>query len=292
MKNKVFLYWFKDEKVGKNFGDELSAYLIERLFHVKVEYLPVPASRSRMLVRGVRMLLKGQLNWIDFLQTLKGVIRGEYVVAIGSILGYTSGKNATIWGSGLMRKTDVVKPSNFLAVRGKKTQERLKELGLTPPEAIGDPALLTNLVYDPEVEVQFDLGIIPHYSHYNELNKLSSDTILVINLLDPIEEVIKKIKSCKKTISTSLHGIIISHTYSIPSLWMQLDEKPLHGDTFKFEDYFSSVGIRLYEPLVYKDIINFTSNSLDDLFARYSKEAIIQNDLSEIQQQLLKVATF
>ena len=292
MSDKVFVHWFKDKQLGPNFGDELNHYLIEKLSGKKVEHVPIPSSRSRMLVRGVRSLLKGNISLMDFTNNIKACINGEYIVSIGSILGYTSGKNAVIWGTGFMRKTDPALPSSFLAVRGVKTQERLKEIGIKPPSVVGDPALLLDLVYNPKVEKKYTLGIIPHYSHYEALVGLSSDQIIVINLLDDIEKVIKEIKSCEYTISTSLHGIITSHVYNVPSLWFQISDSPLHGDTFKFEDYFSSVGISFYAPHMMPSIDIFNINEVLSLFDVFKEKSFIQIDISILQKELLAVAPF
>jgi hypothetical protein len=57
-----------------------------------------------------------------------------------------------------------------------------------------------------------------------------------------LEKVIDKIVSCTFTISSSLHGIVVSHAYNINSLWVRfadtLGKGPvdLKGD-FKFRDY-------------------------------------------------------
>jgi hypothetical protein len=46
-------------------------------------------------------------------------------------------------------------------------------------------------------------------------------------------------------VSSSLHGIIIAHSYGIPAAWIAISE--IHGSgvsaDFKFLDYYSSVGL-------------------------------------------------
>lgn len=292
MSGRIFVHWFKNKRLGPNFGDELNHYLIGKLSGQKVSHVPIPATRSRMLVRSFKNIFKGDMSLLDFINNVKAFINGNYIVSIGSILGYTSGKNAVIWGAGFMRKTDTALPSSFLAVRGVKTQERLKEIGIKPPSVVGDPALLLDLVYNPKVEKKYTLGIIPHYSHYEALVGLSSDKIIVINLLDDIEKVIKEIKSCEYTISTSLHGIITSHVYDVPSLWFQMSETPLHGDTFKFEDYFSSVKIPLYCPQLMPSIIDFDLAKVIKSFDDLHENSIINIDIKKIQKDLLRVTPF
>ena len=47
--------------------------------------------------------------------------------------------------------------------------------------------------------------------------------------------------------STSLHGLIISHAYGIPAIWIKAGN--IGTDGFKFKDYFSSVNIPYYSPI-------------------------------------------
>lgn len=65
-------------------------------------------------------------------------------------------------------------------------------------------------------------------------------------MLDPIECVIDNILACENTFSSSLHGIIVSHAYNIPSL--RVNFQASLGD-LKFHDYFLSVGIEKYIPI-------------------------------------------
>ncbi len=93
------------------------------------------------------------------------------------------------------------------------------------------------------------------------------------------------------TISTSLHGIIVSQAHNIPSLWYRILEKPLTGDSIKFYDYFSSVGIDEYEPFELS-IRDFQIDRTIKQFELYEEVTIIKNDLSKIQQDLIRVAPF
>ncbi len=200
---------------NQNFGDKLTPYLIQKI------------------------------TGIYPLQCSKHCIR-EYYAVIGSILGLTN-RNAIIWGSGIIsRYQNVKRPKKILAVRGPETRRRLLEMGYKCPKIYGDPALLLPKFYFPKIKKKYEFGVIPHYVDYEKVKlKVKSKNILVIDLLKPVENVINDILSCKKTISSSLHGIITSQAYNIPSIWVKFSND-LAGDDTKFKDYFLSVGIIPY----------------------------------------------
>jgi pyruvyltransferase len=109
------------------------------------------------------------------------------------------------------------------------------------------------IFYKPNVEKEHELGIIPHYVDYERTKKENKDKkILIINILDGIEKVMDDINRCKRIISSSLHGIIASHAYGIPSIWVKFSDK-LAGDNIKFADYFLSVKINPYDPLDFRN---------------------------------------
>jgi hypothetical protein len=110
--------------------------------------------------------------------------------------------------------------------------------------------------------------------------------------LDDVEKVVKDICSCKYTISSSLHGIIVSHAYNIKSLWYKLSDLELSGDNIKFEDYFTSVNIENYLPY---ELWNIKELNIDEIVKNIEKETrknSIQADLNKIQLGLLLVAPF
>ena len=57
---------------------------------------------------------------------------------------------------------------------------------------------------------------------------------------DILESIIDEIQSCKYILSSSLYGIILSHTYNIPCVWINgINE--LGENQTKFYDYNSQV---------------------------------------------------
>jgi len=96
--------------------------------------------------------------------------------------------------------------------------------------------------------------------------------IKVINLINKdIELVINDILSCEKTISSSLHGLIVSDAYNIPNKWVKFNDK-LCGDDTKFYDYFKSVkrvDINYIDCLNYKKIKENTYNIINDVSITY-----------------------
>jgi hypothetical protein len=171
----------------------------------------------------------------------------DYYLITGSIIR-RSCKHSIIWGAGLLERNETIKkPKEVRAVRGPVTRQRLLELGYKCPEVYGDPALLLPRFYSPNLEKKWKIGIIPHYCDYEDIKKrLKAKHAHVINLLEPVESVIDQIIQCEWTVSSSLHGIIVSHTYGIPCAWVRFSNK-LTGDGSKFLDYYLSVGMKQQE---------------------------------------------
>lgn len=176
---------------------------------------------------------------------------------IGSIIQGSTRKNTVVWGTGLMYEND--KPVNYLesdirAVRGPRTKQRLKDLGVNVDGILeGDPALLLPRVYDPKVEKKYKLGVIPHMvdggiviKHIkNNPDKFPNTIIIDPNSkVSQIEKFISDVKSCEKIVSTALHGIICAHAYGIPVKWMKVSNN-LMGDDIKFHDHFESLGLTI-----------------------------------------------
>lgn len=258
MRNEIpFFYWseikfiFRDKE---NYGDLLSKYLVEKISG-----------------RPTKWVHPKKQAWYHLNKT--------HFLAIGSVLHHAT-KHSIVWGSGVIDKEHSIEEADFRAVRGPQTRKFLLELGYSCPEIYGDPALLLPKYYNPEVEKNYATGIIPHYHDFEKISKMYNNDpeILVIDLMTlDIEEVTREILQCERTISSSLHGIIVSHAYNIPSIWVEFSDK-IFGDGIKYRDYLESVEIPFYQaPFLDKKV---ESKNIKELFIKYpglpSKERIVE----------------
>lgn len=254
MRSTEHVFWYRHNEGKGNFGDELNPYLIEKLSGRKVKFaVPYEDSNFNILRTLLFSLIKKRsVNEFLNFSGWNTLLNRKIVLGIGSIISVAT-PHHVVWGAGIITRKERIRPSTFLAVRGKYTQTRLRELGHQVPKVTGDPAILLPLIYKPQTSKKYKIGIIPHYVHYAEMSlRILDPTVKVINLLDNVETVIDDIFSCELTLSTSLHGIIVSHAYQIPSLWISaqgISGKRLAGDDIKFADYFSSVDLPEYEPI-------------------------------------------
>jgi len=241
-------------------------------------------------------LLIGALTGKSILNVSARYYKNEHLLAIGSILDRAS-SNSIIWGSGFISEQSVVleKPKKIYAVRGPKTREKLLNSGIDCPENYGDPALLMPYVYQPKsnIDKKYKVGIIPHIvdKDVTWLKQYSnSDEIKIINLQNsnPLK-VIDDILECEKIISSSLHGIIVSDTYNIPSLWVKFSNNVKGGD-FKFIDYFLSVKRKDKEPIFIDK--SATLKEIMQRFAPYEIDINIKNLLNCFPYELQKKYKF
>ena len=207
-----------------------------------------------------------------------------HLLAIGSILDRANSKSI-IWGSGFISETSkcTSAPKKIYAVRGPLTRNLLKRSGIDCPKVYGDPALLLSKYYKPKIIKRYKVGILAHYvDKDNEWIKSLSPSVRIINVQNPnVLSVIDQMCECENIISSSLHGLIISDTYGIPSLWIRFSDKVIGGD-FKFLDYFASIHSDIERPFMIKsstiieDLINncklrelnIDLNKLEDSFPK------------------------
>lgn len=202
-------YW----KQKKNFGDLLSGLLIKHFMHLSSTW--APADKAEMVMVG-SILHHLPKIW-------KGVIAG-------------TGK--------LYESTSLPAGSRILAVRGPLTAK-----GIRGNIGLGDPGLLADELVGPQ-DKDCELGLVPHWSdatlEHNPIFLQYNPKIIRVSD-DPLE-VIRQIGSCKKIVSSSLHGIILADAFGIPrriEMAPDMLKNPVEGGLFKWQDYSASINTKL-----------------------------------------------
>jgi pyruvyltransferase len=224
----------------ENYGDLLSKYLVEKISGKSTNwYNPQFPSQEKNLF------------------------------AIGSILNL-SNSQSIVWGSGIISMQDIIHAEDFRVVRGPFTRNRILSLGKKCPEVYGDPALLLSDFYKPQTIKKFSIGIVPHIIDIKIAEGLFQNNphVKVINLYtNDIEKTTKTILECERIISSSLHGLIVPHSFGIPAIWARFSND-LSGDNIKFKDYFASVEIPSYNGKLIR-----ANENLDSFFEGYQEPA-------------------
>lgn len=211
---KPIKIWFFREQGFLNFGDELTTDIIERLFRKKCELVSIDDAD---------------------------------LYAVGSIIeaiDHKKSKKSYVWGSGFIRPDDTCNNKSlvFCAVRGKHSRKRLDRKYSRIP--LGDPGLLSSLIYERVPSGEKKVGIVPHYMDEEEdilaKAKIDKDKYEIISVKDTPDNVVKKITGCRVILSSSLHGLIVADSFQIPNAHLKLSDKLTGGD-FKFKDYYSAL---------------------------------------------------
>lgn len=223
--DKCIVKWSASDTTKTNIGDALNPYLFNKVFGKR------PINIKEVLNLGFPPVYS----------------------FIGSVLDNSSVKNLIVIGSGFkseFSKMNII-PKQVIATRGPLTRKKLLNLDLKVPKIYGDPAILLPRYYNPVVNKNFKIGLIPHYVDKDlEVVKFWSkrSEVKMIDVFSSMENFVKDLKSCEFTISSSLHGVILSHAYGIPSVWIKLSNQ-VAGDGFKFYDYYQSLEINI-EPVI------------------------------------------
>lgn len=269
LKNTIRLFWWNEKiiqgKSKENYGDVLGKFLVEKISGKKVVFA-----------------WPKKFSFLDFFSPI--------YVTIGSILANVNHK-CIVWGSGIINKEIKIKNARFLAVRGPQTRKYLMDLGYEVPEVYGDPALLLPRYFNPKVEKKYRYGIVPHYNDYKVVEKWfenRSDIHLIDMMTNDIESKTIEFLQCEKIISSSLHGVIIAHTYGIPAVWQKFSDK-VFGDDIKYQDYMESVQIPFYHPEIKKEV--YSDDEMSSLFEQYVSLPNPQV-LEDLRNGLMEVCPF
>lgn len=260
-----------------NWGDDLNVFLFPLISKRKIIY--VPFSKLLFFPKVERYLL------------------------IGSIIEDFNLDNAIIYGTGAISEFSDIKgvPSRVLSVRGPLTRDVLLKKGCFCPKTYGDPALLCPLVYNPKKEKRNCIGVIPHYKtgECDWINALKKEHYVVeidMSNYEKWTDIIDLVVSCNIIISESLHGIIISEAYKIPSVWVEFipHDYPWEWE-FKYLDFYKSIGkedevcYKVYNGLSHDDIIAKAERWKE---GRIDYKSMLQSFPFEIKDTLLENEQF
>lgn len=202
--------------LSDNFGDRLTPYIIEKISGKKCVWCPLESETEKYMV-------------------------------VGSILNWDS-PNTIAWGCGVANLNDRVPMKKVIATRGQLSGIATRLSNIEFKSIYGDPALLLPRLYEPKNDKKYKVGIIPHYVDIEILSKeFFPNDITIINPFLNIEEFIDQVNQCEKIFSSSLHGLIVSDAYRIPTQWVEFSYNRIGGDRTKFIDYYMSLG---YDPII------------------------------------------
>ncbi|WP_338923874.1 polysaccharide pyruvyl transferase family protein (plasmid) [Pseudomonas silesiensis] len=249
----INLYWCRgrgrSDQNQQNFGDYLSAQLVEIFSGREVVYAPIDKAE---------------------------------MIAVGSVLGrekkakqWGFPRRLHIWGTGSGNSDDVFSGRHhYHAVRGLKCKGQIQ--GLKTQPVVGDPGLLSPWVINKPSGKKISVGLIPHFSHHNtpEIAALLSaiPNSRIINVFSPVKQVLEEIASCDFVLSSSLHGLIVADSYHVPNMWLTLQRDPAWE--FKFKDYYSSFGLFDREPVTAQEIYSGPAWSVEPYMADYHRPGL------------------
>lgn len=162
----------------------------------------------------------------------------------------------------------------------------MKMLDLKYQIALGDPGLLLSRFFKPKTIKSYNICIISHYIDFEFFKKTYENKLYIINMgINNIEEIANSINKCNFTFSSSLHGIIFSHSLGIPSV--HLENNLLSSiNNFKFKDYYSILDISYIKEDLKKENINNIIEKYSNNKLRY-KFLPSKTVINQIQENLL-----
>jgi len=212
------------------------------------------------------------------------------LLGIGSNLDRLRRDNSPIvvWSAGFMypkdRPVSYGPDVRFLAVRGRNTAALVDHIRPSDP-VLGDGGILIGDLFNfSNVVKRYELGILPHMSDVRasaSLGLSSWTDARMIDVLAPIEEVIREIASCRRILSSSLHGIVTADAFGVPSAYAIFEGgRNVEGDGFKYADYSSAVGYEITSVYVGAGTsCPAVMSAIDALAVRNLPDSMLRKDL-------------
>lgn len=207
------------------------------------------------------------------------------LAAVGTIGHMFAGGDVSFWGTGTSPnlnpnqsekpKVPYVRPADTkihtYATRGPFSR-RILAPDATGPAVYGDPLWLLPRFHEAPVKKTCELGVILHLSELadraydahprddsrrHDIAEADRQTVKLINTVTPVSiaglrDRLDEILSCKRIISTSLHGMVFAESYGIPCLYFspraktsglgRIDLLQEEGLDLRFVDLYRGLG--------------------------------------------------
>jgi hypothetical protein len=171
-----------------------------------------------------------------------------HILGVGSILFFAN-KNSSVWGAGVLNPNmplPEIGDSAFYALRGKKTRDFVKSLGVSLPDVpLGDHGIFArevcDLIPEDKRQIKFRAAFVPHHgSIEHPLYEAIRDNseFAFIDILDDSLLPLELTLQSEVVISQSLHGLIYAESLGKPSLW--ISDRSDEIWRFKFDDWYST----------------------------------------------------
>lgn len=260
------MYWWRLETHPHgNFGDELSAVLVEELFGRRCVWA-LPAV--------CELAAAGSI--VEILLALK------------------AGNRPALWGTGFMRDEDRhIEEHEFdvVALRGTRSRDRVA--GERAGVVLGDPGLLADALLTSTPAPKHALGVLPHFL---DADVAELDWLRVqpgVRIIDPTagpRAVVEQVAECGGLLSSSLHGLIVADSIGVPNAHLRLSANQFIGGMHKFRDYYSVFA----DPSRYRSVepAAVLAQGVEATVAGVVEGYRVPTDLGDIKARLVKAFPF
>lgn len=222
----------------ENFGDNLMHFMLPEIFGVDVKYV----GHSQADLIGIGSIIDAY--WRKRRKPYFWQRRPWRELAVwGS--GFMSSDSADEWPQRL----------RYHAVRGPLSAARVPNGGAL---ALGDPAILLPKIWAGPKQKTCEVLVIPHFATHQKFtstfeNDLPKDWKILDLRSDP-KDVCEQIAGSEFVVTSSLHGLIVSDAYGVPSCRIFPTGK-IKGDGFKFKDYEAQRGKKFSGPFLFQNVL-------------------------------------
>lgn len=161
------------------------------------------------------------------------------LLTVGSIMRLAQ-EGDTVWGTGINGKS-TTGPWSFSsldvrALRGPRTQQVLREMGIHAPAIFGDPGILVPRFW-PEARVLETNFLQTYIPNLHDVRPRDSEQPNFVHPCSPLDHIIHRIAASSFVYGSSLHAVILAHAFQVPVRPIISSTEPL----FKYLDYFEGV---------------------------------------------------